>query len=155
MTDDAFAAALRCAASLPRAVRFRCGWIVGPPASGKTQLARRLARHQGWAYLDYTRDPGYFDRLDGRITGYRDGHFLHDLAQWRADCPRPLLILDELDALVAFWTAAERRSWMHAMLRLDASACAVIGVTHLFGAAELRQLAPPDWDQTVIETGGA
>jgi hypothetical protein len=155
MTDDAFAAALRRFAPLPHAARFRCGWIIGPPASGKTQLARRVAQHQGWAYCNYTRDPGYFDSLGGRIIGYRVEHFLRDLAQWRAGCPEQLLIVDELDALAAFWATGERRSWMHAMMRLGPPGCAVIGVTHLFGAAELRQLAPPDWHWAVIETGGA
>src|SRR4051812_41909940 len=88
--------------------RYRVAWLTGEPQSGKSILARRLCDRHHWRYLDYTLTSGYFDQLATCVVSYQPDDFIRDLRQWCEDCEEEVLVVDEIDALLAFWSHEQR-----------------------------------------------
>ncbi|NTU79111.1 MAG: ATP-binding protein [Chloroflexales bacterium] len=122
--------------------RYKTAWIVGPPLSGKTTLARQLCQLYGWRHLNYTLEPGYFDRLQGRLETYQPGDLLTDLRQWCVACDRPLLLVDEIDALLAVWSFEQRRLFAAQASRLPDLPRGIILVSNLLDVDVLAPLLP-------------
>ncbi|GAB4190512.1 MAG: hypothetical protein OHK0022_03380 [Roseiflexaceae bacterium] len=122
--------------------RHRVAWLTGEPRSGKSTLACRLAEQQSWAYLNYTLEPGYFDQLANVIQSYQPETFNAAIREWCQRCNRPVLILDEIDALLAAWTLEQRRTWASSMSRMRELPCGLVLVTSFFDEYALRGFAP-------------
>lgn len=126
--------------------RYRVAWLVGPPARGKSQLARQLRDRLGWSYINYTLEPGYFDTLAETITRYQPTDLVTAVRDWCQSCSRPVLIVDEIDAVIATWDRAQRYSWAALVARLQWLPCGVLIVSHLFDRRLLTDYLP-DHDQ--------
>jgi hypothetical protein len=99
--------------------RYKVAWLTGPPLSAKTALARQLSTTHGWHYLDYTLTAGYFDTLKPTISTYHPEPLLADMHVWVKTCPAPVLVVDELDALLATWSPDQRRVWASRASRMS------------------------------------
>lgn len=127
--------------------RYRVAWLVGPPQSSrKTLLARQLSERNGWQYLDYTLTPGYFDALADYIDSYQPSQLVSDVRSWCAACTAPVLMLDEVDAVLATWNRNQRRVWSGLTARLPYLPCGLIIVSHFFSVSQLAEYLP-DRDQ--------
>lgn len=126
--------------------RYRLAWLVGPPVCGKSILARQLCEHFGWAYLNYTLTSGYFDTLNETISSYQPANLIDALKNWCQGCATPVLVVDEIDAVLATWDHQQRYTWAALASRLQWLPCGVVVVSHFF---EHRSLADylPDHDQ--------
>lgn len=147
MSDLLAAASERFRACCIDEPRYRVAWLVGPPQSSrKTLLARQLSERNGWRYLDYTLTPGYFDALADRIESYQPVQLVDAMRNWCASCDQPVLVLDEIDAVLATWDRNQRRIWSGLVARLPYLPCGLIIVSHLFSANQLGDYLP-DRDQ--------
>lgn len=122
--------------------RYRVAWLTGPPLSGKTILAQRLCAEHGWHYLDYTGTPGYFDTLADTIATYRPDNLVQAVTTWCDTCPAPVLVVDELDAVLATWSLDQRTVWANRVSRLPYLPCGVVIVTHLCTCTTLSPVLP-------------
>lgn len=123
--------------------RYRVAWLVGPPqTSRKTLLARQLCEQTGWKYLDYTLEPGYFHALAEVIDSYQPAQLVSAVREWCEACEAPVLVLDEIDAVLATWDHHNRRSWAGLVARLQYLPCGLIIVSHFFTANQLVELLP-------------
>jgi hypothetical protein len=126
-----------------RAPRYRVAWLVGPAQrSSKSLLAQELCTRNNWAYLDYTLTPGYFDRLAPVVDRYQPHELVAEIRRWCAECAHPVLVLDELDALLATWDRAQRHVWAGQTARLQFLACGLVIVSHFFDQGTLMPLLP-------------
>ena len=135
--------------------RYRTAWLLGPPLSGKTTLARQLCEHYGWWYLNYTLDPGYFDRLTGRLDGYQPGDLLKDLRGWGAACACPVMLVDELDATLACWSSDERGLFAAQASRIPDLPHGLVLVSSFFDEATFARLLPESDLSTYFSLSGA
>jgi hypothetical protein len=126
--------------------RYRVAWLTGTPMSGKSALARRLCEHHNWRYLNYTLTPGYFDALAPPISTYQPDQLIAALQDWASNCDAPVLVVDELDALLASWSSDQRHAWANKASRLPYAACGLILVSHFFNCSTLIRYLP-DKDQ--------
>jgi hypothetical protein len=125
------------------APRYRVAWLVGvPQRSRKTLLARQLCEVHGWQYLDYTLTPGYFDALTDAIGRYQPVEFVAAIRNWCAECNAPVLVLDEIDAVLATWDRTQRRAWAGLVARLQYLPCGLVLVSHFFNRSELAEYLP-------------
>ncbi len=131
----------RCCLEKPR---YRVAWLTGPPFSGKSVLARQLSETLHWSYLDYTLTPGYFDVLATSITTYQPAQLSQALREQCTACQEPVLIVDELDALLATWSFSQRQVWASQVSRLPYLPCGLILVTHFFDRSALRRYLPDE-----------
>ena len=123
--------------------RYRVAWLVGlPQRSRKTLLARQLQEHLGWHYLDYTLEPGYFDTLADSIDSYQPSQLVTAIRDWCAACAAPVLVLDEIDAVLATWNRNQRRTWAGLVARLQYLPCGLIIVSHFFDQRQLAEYLP-------------
>lgn len=123
--------------------RYRVAWLVGQPQrSHKTLLARQLCELNGWQYLDYTRTPGYFDALAEVIGSYQPTQFVDAIRGWCDACTAPVLVLDEIDAVLAAWQRDQRRVWAGLVARLQYLPCGLILVSHFFDRRLLAEYLP-------------
>lgn len=122
--------------------RYRVAWLVGAPGCGKTRFARQIAQQKGWRYLDYTLTPGYFDALQATIAAYQPTEFVAAIRGWCGATSEPVLVLDELDALLACWTLHQRKAWASQMARLAYLPRGLLLVSHLLDADTLAPLLP-------------
>ncbi len=122
--------------------RHRVAWLTGDPRIGKSTLAQHLAERQQWTYLNYTLEPGYFDQLANTIQSYQPEAFSVAIKAWCRRCSQPVLMLDEIDSLLATWTLEQRRSWASGVSRLRELPCGLILVTSFFDEYALRSFAP-------------
>lgn len=134
----------KCCINAPR---YRVAWLIGPPQrSRKTLLARQLCTQNGWQYLDYALTPGYFDRLTETIESYQPAQLASDVRAWCATCTAPILVVDEIDAVLATWDRAQRRNWAGLMARQQYLPCGLIIISHFFTTQQLTEFLP-DRDQ--------
>ncbi|NCC32354.1 MAG: hypothetical protein EOM24_10060 [Chloroflexia bacterium] len=142
----------RCCIEAPR---YRVGWLLGPPQrSRKTLLAQQLCEHNGWHYLDYTGTPGYFDALADCIDAYQPTQFVTAIRGWSKACTAPVLVLDEIDALLATWDRTQRRNWAGLVARLPYLSCGLIIVSHFFTLSELQHYLPDGDARYCLELPG-
>jgi hypothetical protein len=125
--------------------RYRTAWLIGPPLAGKSTLARRLCEIHGWRYLNYTLEPGFFDAFQDRLETYQPTDLLNDLRAWSAASAQSVLLVDEIDAVLATWSYDQRRLLATLASRMPNLPCGLILVSNLF---EIDTLAPllPDSD---------
>lgn len=142
MTDLFDRANRQFTACCVREPRYRVAWLTGSPMSRKSTLARQLCTANGWHYLDYTTTPGYFDSLVDTISTYRPEDLTAALRDWCAACPAPVLIVDEIDAVLATWTLDQRTFWANQVSRLTYLPCGVIIVTHILSCSMLTAFLP-------------
>ncbi|MEI7768853.1 MAG: AAA family ATPase [Chloroflexales bacterium] len=122
--------------------RYRTAWLIGAPLSGKTTLARQLCKTHGWRYLNHTLEPGYFDALADHLETYQPADLLRDLRAWCAASDRPVLLVDEIDAILATWPSDQRRLFATQASRLSELAHGLVLVSNLFEVDTLTQLLP-------------
>jgi hypothetical protein len=134
--------------------RYRVGWIIGSPQSGKSTLARQLGDICGWFYLNYTLTPGYFDTLTDTIASYLPQHLLDALHQWIQGCPAPVFIVDEIDSLLATWSLDQRRYWASQASRMPHLPCGIIITTTLIDRPMLTQCLPYPDSRYYLELAG-
>lgn len=139
---------IRCCEHQPR---YRVAWLVGPPLSGKTQLAQQLSESRGWRYLDYTLTPGHFDALRTRITAYQPDDFVSDIRGWCEQHTTPALVVDRIDSILACWSFDQRRVWVSRIARLTGLPCGLLLCTHILNRSILSPFLP-DRDQRYCVT---
>lgn len=122
--------------------RYRTAWLIGPPLSGKSTLARELCRRNGWDYLNHTLQEGYFDQLQGRLEVYQPGDLVADLRHWCAGGGSPILLVDEIDATLACWAPHQRRLFANQVSRLPDLPRGLIIVSNFFDTDSLTPLLP-------------
>jgi hypothetical protein len=122
--------------------RHRVAWLIGDPRSGKSTLAQRLAEQQQWSYINYTLDPGYFDQLADSIQTYQPDEFITAIKRWCEQCSHPVLILDEIDSLLATWSSEQRRTWASGASRLRDLSCGLVLSTSFFDEHTLHSYLP-------------
>lgn len=142
MTDRFAHASQQLTAWCVREPRYRVAWLTGLPLSGKTLLARQLCDAHGWHYLDYTLTPGYFDVLADSIATYRIDDLIMALKGWCATCVAPVLVVDELDAVLATWSWDQREGWADRVSRLAYLPRGVVIITHLITCTTLARFLP-------------
>jgi hypothetical protein len=121
--------------------RYRTAWLVGPPLSGKTTLARRICSVYGWHYVNYVLEPGYFDVLQDRIESYQPGDLEHDIRTWCTEHNR-MLVIDEIDAVLATWPIDQRQLFVWKVSRIPDISHGLILVSNLFDGDTLASLLP-------------
>lgn len=125
--------------------RYRVAWLVGAPRRGKTRFARAITQQQHWRYLEYTLTPGYFDTLEQTIAAYQPTELVDSIREWCDRTTEPVLVVDELDAVLATWDNHQRKTWANAVARLAYLPCGLLIVTHLLDDTILKPLLPdPD-----------
>lgn len=143
MSDLLDQASARLSACCIREPRYRVAWLVGPAQrSRKTLLARQLCAHNDWHYLDYTLTPGYFDSLAQSIARYQPQELVAAIQQWCAAAERPVLVIDEIDAVLATWDRTQRHTWAGQTARLQYLPCGLVIVSHFFDQSRLINLLP-------------
>lgn len=122
--------------------RHRVAWLIGAPRSGKSTLAQRLAEQQQWSYINYTLHSGYLDQLVDTIQTYQTDDFIAAIKHWCGQCSHPVLILDEIDSLLATWTSEQRRTWASGASRLRDLSCGLVISTSFFDEHTLYSYLP-------------
>ncbi len=122
--------------------RYRTAWLIGSPLSGKTTLARQLCDHHKWRYVNYTLDQGFFDALQGDLETYQPENLLADLRIWCATSKHSILLVDEIDAVLAIWSADRRNLFATRASRLPNLSCGLILVSNLLEVDTLAPLLP-------------
>ena len=121
--------------------RYRVAWLIGDVRSGKSTLAQRIAEQENWKYINYTLEPGYFEQLADIIQRYQPDAFLTEIRQWCDQCSSSLLLLDEIDSLLATWSLDQRRAWASAASRLREMKCGLVLVTSCLDEHILQRYA--------------
>lgn len=122
--------------------RYRTAWLIGSPLSGKTTLARQLCDAHNWQYLNYTLEVGFFDTLNGHIETYQISDFLKDIRIWCTAYGRSVLLIDEIDAVLATWSFEQRRLFATRASRLPDLSHGLVLVSNLFDVDTLAPLLP-------------
>jgi hypothetical protein len=122
--------------------RYRTAWLLGLPLSGKTTLARRLCEVYNWRYLNYTLEQGFFDALQDRLETYQPADYLRDLHAWCSASTQPILVVDEIDAVLATWSFDQRRLFATRASRLPDLPHGLVLVSNLFEVDTLTSLLP-------------
>lgn len=122
--------------------RYRTAWLIGSPLSGKTTLARQLCETHNWRYLNYTLEQGYFDALQGCLETYQPSDLWNDLRTWCMNYDQSLLLVDEIDSILATWSFDQRRLFATQASRLPDLPHGLVLVSNLFEADVLAPLLP-------------
>jgi hypothetical protein len=130
---------IRCCIEQPR---YHVAWLIGPPLSGKSRLARQLSSELTWQYLDYTTTHGYFDSLQSRIDHYQPLDFIKDIQQWCVNSSADVLILDEIDSILACWSGDQRKVWISRIAKLTEPSRGLILVSHIIDYSILSAYFP-------------
>lgn len=154
--SDLFAqASERFSACCVKAPRYKVAWLVGPAQrSHKTLLAQQLCQRHGWQYVNYTLDPGYFDALADCIERYQPSQLVTAIRDWCQACTAPVLVLDELDAVLATWQPNQRRTWAGIVARLQYLPCGLIIVSHFFDQYRLAEYLPDHDTRYCLDLAG-
>jgi hypothetical protein len=122
--------------------RYRTAWLIGSPLSGKTTLSRQLCETYNWRYINYTMEPGFFDVLHDHLETYQPADFLNDLRTWCTTYDRSVLLIDEIDAILATWSFNQQRLFATQASRLPDLPHGLILVSNHFEADTLAPLLP-------------
>lgn len=122
--------------------RYRTAWLIGAPLSGKTMLARQLCEAHNWRYLNYTLEAGFFDALADHLETYQPIDFLNDIRTWSAESNQSVLLVDEIDAVLATWSFDQRRLFATQASRLPDLVHGLVLVSNLFEVDTLAPLLP-------------
>ena len=134
--------------------RYKTAWLVGGPRSGKTTLAKQIAYLHDWTYINYTHEPGYFDSLASTITIYQPETLATAVEDWCSSCRKPVLILDEIDALLAVWSPWQRESWASAVSKKQFLPSGLVLVSSFFDTLDILRLLPDTQSDYCISLTG-
>lgn len=134
--------------------RYKVAWLVGAPRSGKTTLAKQIAQINSWAYVDYTCEPGYFDQLTSTIMTYQPETFVAAVEEWCRTCTQSVLVLDEIDALLAVWSPQQRGSWATALSKRQFLPNGLVLVSSFFDTFEIMRLLPDPRSEYCVSLAG-
>jgi hypothetical protein len=155
MTDLLSRASAQFTACCIEQQRYRVAWLVGlPQRSRKSLLAQQLCTRNGWHYLNFTLEPGYFDTLAANISDYQPARLVADLQEWCERSSAPVLLVDEIDAVLATWDRRRRRNWAGLVARLQYLPRGLILVSHFFTANELVELLPDHDHRYCVDLSG-
>ncbi|GAA5528867.1 hypothetical protein [Herpetosiphon gulosus] len=141
---------IKCCVDQPR---YRVAWLIGKPLSGKSKLAQELSTILNWHYINYTTTLGYFDSLRLTIASYQPLDFIKAIQSWCMNTQSEVLILDEIDALLACWSNDQRRVWISQIARLTGLPCGLILVSHLVDYTVLGAYIPDNDGRYVVQLG--
>lgn len=133
--------------------RYRTAWLIGSPLSGKTTLARELCRAHEWQYRNYTTEQGLFDALRDRLETYQPSDLLNDLSQLVSESHQ-IVLVDEIDAVLAIWSSDQRRLFANQASRLANLPHGLVLVSNFFTAETLVPLLPDSDLPPYINLGG-
>lgn len=120
--------------------RYRVLWLVGNPRSGKTTLSRAVCTNNNWGYVNFTLDRGCFDRLSGHEETYRPEDFVRDLRSTWLNQGDQIVIIDEIEPLLALWVWEQQEVFFKLVSRLTRLTTGVVLVTRLRTSKQLSQL---------------
>lgn len=150
--ETAKAQFIKCCVDQPR---YRVAWLIGKPLSGKSKLVQELSTTLNWQSINYTTTPGYFDFLQSTIASYQPLDFIQAIQCWSINTQSEVLIIDEIDALLACWSTDQRRVWMSQIARLTGLSCGLILVSHLIDYTVLRLYLPDNDSRYCVQLGEA
>lgn len=75
--------------------------VYGSPMSGKTYIAREIAKRFKGKYIDMLKDK--LSKLNPKLVIYTPFNFKSDINKWAGET-ETLLVIDEIDALLDTWT---------------------------------------------------
>jgi hypothetical protein len=95
-----------------------------------------------WHYVNFTSDTGYLDSLRGKELVYRPEDFLHSLRFWCSNCPRDILMLDEIESALGLWTFEMQSTFFRTIGRAERLEKGVVIATRLRSALDVAKLIP-------------
>lgn len=91
----------------PRPSANRVFVLYGPPMSGKTYIAREIAKRFKSEYIDLLRDK--LNMLNLKLGLYSPSDFKRDIYTWAKETDS-LLVVDEIEALLDTWTREKQEN---------------------------------------------
>ena len=137
---DRFAARVRLICRQDR--RHRVLWVIGEAQTGKSQLCHKAAQMCGWKHVNYTLDTGYLDTLSGREQTYRPKDAIADIRDWCKGTDTEVLLLDEIEPLLAIWNQAHRQQFYASISKAERLACGLVLVNRIVTPSVLEPLLP-------------
>jgi hypothetical protein len=122
--------------------RYRILWVVGKPRSGKTPLCRALCSRTGWKYINFTLDPDFLESLIGREETYRPEDFLGILKLVCNDTAAEIVVLDEIEPLLGWWTLQQQEVFFKQVGRATNLQTGVVVITRKRTKLELGNILP-------------
>lgn len=122
--------------------RYPVLWIVGPPCSGKTAIAKAVCLRAAWTYIDFTLDPGCLDSLAGQEETYQPETFLKYLHNLCQSTTAEVIILDEIEPLLGWWSWDEQEAFFQKIARATRLRCGVALVTRLRNTSQFEKITP-------------
>jgi ATP-dependent 26S proteasome regulatory subunit len=89
--------------------------LYGPPLSGKTYIARELAKRVNGKYIDLLESE--LSTLNPKIGLYTPYDFKRDINMWAKDTDS-LLVIDEIEALLDTWARDQHEDMLKLLSRL-------------------------------------
>ena len=83
--------------------------LSGPPLSGKTHVAKRIAVELKGTYMDLLKDRMHL--LIPKLGSYSPEDFKQNVRTW-AEEARNILVVDEIEALLDTWTIEQQEDWL-------------------------------------------
>lgn len=122
--------------------RYRVLWVVGKPRSGKTLLSRTVCQRTDWKYINFTLDSGFLDSLVGREETYRPEDFLERLDLVYNDTKIEIVVLDEIEPLLGWWTWEQQEVFFKQVGRATSLQTGVVLVTRSRTCQQLAKILP-------------
>ncbi len=122
--------------------RYRVLWLVGKPGSGKTLLAKAVCKHTDWKYINFTLDTGYLDGLKGQEYTFVPENFINILQSECQSSTTEVIILDEIEPLLGWWTWDEQEIFFKAISKATRLKCGIVLATRLRTVQQLAHIAP-------------
>lgn len=122
--------------------RYRTLWLVGAPRSGKTLLSQAVCQQANWQYINFTLEPGFLDSLIGQEEVYRPEDFLKDLNVWCAGIAKEVIIFDEIEPLLGWWSWNQQQAFFEQVGSLTRLQKGLVFITRLRKKIEVIELLP-------------
>ncbi len=131
--------------------RYRVLWLIGKPRSGKTLLSRAVCKCNGWRYINYTLEPGFLDNLVGLEEIYSSEDFLGTLRLVCNDTSPEIIVLDEIEPLLSWWTWQQQEVFFKQIGRATNLQTGVVIVTRKRTSHELGKILQEMADNHIFE----